>query len=167
MGEYTPNEADLDAAGMRLAVVAGRFNEHITARLVEGACTTLAERGGPRDVPVHWVPGAFEIPLVAKRLASSGTVDAVICLGAVVRGETAHFEYVAGPCASGIAAAALDTGIPIIFGVLTTDDEEQALDRAGGREGNKGSEAALTAIEMVSLLRSLAPIPTTRGGAPC
>lgn len=162
MGEYTPNVADLDATGMRLAIVAGRFNEHITSRLVAGACATLAERGAADAAAVHWVPGAFEIPLVAKRLASSGTIDAVICLGAVVRGETAHFEYVAGPCASGVAAAALDTGVPIVFGVLTTDDEQQALDRAGGREGNKGSEAALTAIEMVGLLRSL---PPARGAA--
>lgn len=165
MGEYAPAEADLDAAGMCLAIVAGRFNEHITSRLVDGASTTLAERGVTDAVSVYWVPGAFEIPLVAKRLAGSGTVDAIICLGAVVRGETAHFEYVAGPCASGVAAAALDTGVPIIFGVLTTDDEEQALDRAGGREGNKGSEAALTAIEMVRLLRSLPPMRS--GSAPC
>lgn len=165
MGDYAPAEADLDAAGMCLAVVAGRFNEHITSRLVDGASKTLAARGVTDTVRVYWVPGAFEIPLVAKRLAASGTVDAIICLGAVVRGETAHFEYVAGPCASGVAAAALDTGIPIVFGVLTTDDEEQALDRAGGREGNKGSEAALTAIEMVHLLRSLPP--TTPGSGPC
>ena len=164
MGEYAPDGMELDATGMRLAVVAGRFNEHITARLVEGARTTLAARGGADDLVVHWVPGAFEIPLVAKRLAGSGTVDAVICLGAVVRGETAHFEYVAGPCASGVAAAALDTGIPIVFGVLTTEDEQQALDRAGGREGNKGSEAALTAVEMVALLRAL---PPARGDARC
>jgi len=164
VGEYAPDGMELDATGMRLAVVAGRFNEHITARLVEGARTTLAARGGADDLVVHWVPGAFEIPLVAKRLAGSGTVDAVICLGAVVRGETAHFEYVAGPCASGVAAAALDTGIPIVFGVLTTEDEQQALDRAGGREGNKGSEAALTAVEMVALLRAL---PPARGDARC
>jgi 6,7-dimethyl-8-ribityllumazine synthase len=164
MGEYAPAEADLDAAGMCLAVVAGRFNEHITSRLVEGASSTLAARGVSEAVPVYWVPGAFEIPLVAKRLAASGTVDAIICLGAVVRGETAHFEYVAGPCASGVAAAALETGIPIVFGVLTTDDEVQALDRAGGPEGNKGSEAALTAIEMVRLLRSLPP-PRSGGGS--
>jgi 6,7-dimethyl-8-ribityllumazine synthase len=104
---------------------------------------------------VHWVPGAFEIPLVAKRLAASGQVDAVICLGAVIRGETAHFEYVAGPCATGVARAALDTGIPVVFGVLTTNDDEQALARAGGREGNKGKEAAKTAVEMVALLREI------------
>lgn len=154
------------AEGLRFAAVVARFNHLICARLLQGTARELASRGGAADdLHVAWVPGAFEIPLVAKRLAGSGTVDAIICLGAVVRGETAHFEYVAGPCASGVAAAALDTGVPIIFGVLTTDDEAQALDRAGGREGNKGSEAALTAIEMVRLLRSLPP--TRSGGAPC
>lgn len=155
MGEYAAGHGELDAAGIRLAVVAARFNEHITARLLDGVRTAIVSRGGSGDLDVHWVPGAFEIPLVAKRLASSGTVDAVICVGAVVRGATAHFEYVAGPCAWGVASAALDTGIPIVFGVLTTEDDEQALDRAGGREGNKGAEAALTAIEMVRLMRSL------------
>jgi 6,7-dimethyl-8-ribityllumazine synthase len=156
MGEYAPTDADLDASGMRVAVVAGRFNAHITQRLVDGAIKELVGLGG--DEPdVHWVPGAFEIPLVAKRIASCANVDAVICLGAVVRGETAHFEYVAGPCAANIAQVALDTGIPVIFGVLTTNDEEQALDRAGGRDGNKGAEAARTAVEMVQLLRALPP----------
>lgn len=154
MGEYAPTDAALDATGMRLAVVAGRFNAHVTERLLEGARKELRELGGD-DPPVHWVPGAFEIPLVAKRLATSGAVDAVVCLGAVIRGETAHFEYVAGPCASGVAQVALETGIPVIFGVLTTNDENQALARAGGSEGNKGAEAARTAVEMVALLRSL------------
>ncbi|HEV2994061.1 MAG TPA: 6,7-dimethyl-8-ribityllumazine synthase [Acidimicrobiia bacterium] len=141
---------------MRVAIVAGRFNEHVTTPLLAGAQATLAEHGlDPDTVPVVWVPGAFEIPLAAKRLAASGTVDAVICVGAVIQGETAHFEYVAGPCASGIAQAALDTGVPVAFGVLTTRDERQALDRAGGPAGNKGAEAARTALEMVALLRSL------------
>jgi 6,7-dimethyl-8-ribityllumazine synthase len=158
MGEYAPTDAPLDATGMRLAVVAGRFNAHITERLLEGALSELRELGG--DAPaVHWVPGAFEIPLVAQRLASSADTDAVVCLGAVVRGETAHFEYVAGPCADGVARVALDTGIPVIFGVLTTNDEGQALARAGGNDGNKGAEAVRTAVEMVQLLRSL-PGPT-------
>src|ERR1700736_813953 len=144
---------------MRLAIVAGRFNDHVTAPLLDGA---LATHGlDPDTVPVYWAPGAFEIPLLAKRLACSGTVDAVICLGAVIRGDTAHFEYVAGPCAAGIAQAALDTGVPIAFGVLTTNDEQQALDRAGGPEGNKGAEAAATALEMVALLRRL-PGPAAR-----
>jgi len=162
VGEYAPGDADLDAAGMRLVAIAARFNAHITQRLLDGARATISSRHGS-DLDVHWVPGAFEIPLVAKRLAVSGTVDAVICLGAVVRGATPHFDYVASSCASGVAAVALETGVPIVFGVLTTDDEEQALDRAGGREGNKGSEAALTAIEMVGLLRAL-PQPQGPGG---
>jgi len=156
VGEYAPPEGPLDASDMRVAIVAGRFNDQVTAPLLEGAQATLADHGlDPVDVPVVWVPGAFEIPLTAKRLAASGTVDAVICLGAVIRGDTAHFEYVAGPCAAGIAQAALDTGVPIAFGVLTTHDLTQALDRAGGAAGNKGGEAARTALEMVALLRAL------------
>jgi 6,7-dimethyl-8-ribityllumazine synthase len=163
VGEYEEYEGSLDATGMRVAVVAGRFNAHITRPLLEGALAELASHGLPEaDVPVHWVPGAFEIPLVAKRLAASGAIDAVICLGAVIRGDTAHFDYVAGPCAAGIAQAGLETGVPVIFGVLTTNDLQQALDRAGGREGNKGAEAATTAIEMVTLLRGL-PAPRQDG----
>jgi 6,7-dimethyl-8-ribityllumazine synthase len=156
MGEYESYDGSLDATGMRLAVVAGRFNAHVTRPLLEGAIDTLSELGlDAQEVPVYWVPGAFEIPLVAKRLAGSGRFDAVVCLGAVIRGDTAHFEYVAGPCANGVAQAALDTGVPVVFGVLTTNDEQQALDRAGGSAGNKGDEAARTAVEMVTLLRQL------------
>jgi 6,7-dimethyl-8-ribityllumazine synthase len=156
VGEYAPPSDPLDASDMRIAIVAGRFNAQVTAPLLDGAYATLADHGLDRDdVPVYWVPGAFEIPLTAKRLALAGVVDAVICLGAVIRGDTAHFEYVAGPCAAGIAQAALDTGVPIAFGVLTTNDERQALDRAGGPDGNKGAEAAATAVEMVALLRTL------------
>ena len=156
MGEYEPPSEAIDASGMRIAIVAGRFNRDVTAPLLEGALATLAAQGVEADaVPICWVPGAFELPLTAKRLAASGAVDAVICLGAVIKGDTAHFEYVAGPCAHGIAAAALETGVPIAFGVLTTNDEAQALARAGGAEGNKGAEAAATAIEMVDLLRRL------------
>lgn len=156
MGEYSEPGAGLDGRGMRIGVVAGRFNDHVTKPLLEGALVTLDECGvAPSDVAVHWVPGAFEVPLVARRLAGSGTVDAVVCLGAVIRGDTAHFDYVAGPCAYGVARAALDTGVPVIFGVLTTDNVDQALDRAGGCEGNKGAEAAATAVEMVALLRTL------------
>jgi 6,7-dimethyl-8-ribityllumazine synthase len=158
VGEYAPPPEPVDASGMRIAVVAGRFNAQVTKPLLAGALATLADHGVDADaVPVCWVPGAFEIPLAAKRLAASGTVDAVICLGAVIRGDTAHFEYVAGPCASGIAQAALETGVPIAFGVLTTNDEAQAFERAGGPAGNKGAEAAATAVEMVALLRSLPP----------
>ena len=156
MGEYEPPSEAVDASGMRIAIVAGRFNRQVTAPLLEGALGCLAALGLDADaVPVCWVPGAFELPLTAKRLAASGAVDAVICLGAVIKGDTAHFEYVAGPCAHGIAQAALDTGVPVAFGVLTTNDEGQALARAGGAEGNKGAEAAATAVEMVDLLRRL------------
>jgi 6,7-dimethyl-8-ribityllumazine synthase len=154
VGEYAVNEADLDASGMRFAVVVARFNRDVTEALLEGAERVLRKRGAV-DVSVVWVPGSFEIPVVAKRLAASGAFDAVVCLGAVIRGETAHFEYVAGEAAAGITRAALDTGVPVIFGVLTVDTREQARDRLGGKEGHKGEEAALTAIEMASLLRRL------------
>ncbi|HYL52764.1 MAG TPA: 6,7-dimethyl-8-ribityllumazine synthase [Acidimicrobiia bacterium] len=154
MGEYTAHEGALDATGMRFAVVVARFNRDITERLLEGAEAMFAKHDAA-DVRVAWVPGAYELPLVAKRLAGAGTVDAVVCLGAVIRGETAHFEFVAGETAAGITRAALDTGVPVIFGVLTVDNREQALDRLGGSAGHKGEEAALTAIEMVSLLRDL------------
>ncbi len=154
MGEYTAYEGGLDATGMRFAIAVARFNGDITEKLLEGAETMLRKHDAA-DVSVAWVPGAYELPLVAKRLAGSGAVDAVVCLGAVIRGETAHFEFVAGEAAAGITRAALDTGVPVIFGVLTVDNREQALNRLGGTEGNKGEEAALTAIEMVSLLRGL------------
>ena len=156
MGEYTEHEGNLDASGMRVAVVASRFNDDVTKLLLDGALRELADMGlDPESVPVVWVPGAFEIPLVAKRLAESGERDAVICVGAVIRGDTPHFDYVAGECAAGISRVALDSGIPVAFGVLTTDDRDQAFARAGGIEGNKGAEAAATAVEMVDLLRQL------------
>jgi 6,7-dimethyl-8-ribityllumazine synthase len=156
MGTYKELEGKLDASGMRLAIVAGRFNDDVTKLLLEGAVDALREHGlDPAMVPVVWVPGAFEIPMAAKRLVESGELDAVICLGAVIRGDTPHFEYVAGACASGVSRIALDTDVPIAFGVLTTDDRDQALARAGGAEGNKGAEAAATAVEMVDLLRQL------------
>jgi 6,7-dimethyl-8-ribityllumazine synthase len=154
MGEYAAHEGDLDASGMRFAIAVARFNRDITEELLHGAETVLRKHDAA-DVAVAWVPGAYELPLVAKKFAASGAVDAVICLGAVIRGETAHFEYVAGEAAAGITRASLDTGVPVIFGVLTVDNREQARDRLGGREGHKGEEAALTAIEMVSLLRTL------------
>ncbi len=154
MGRYTEYEGALDANGMRFAIVASRFNDHVTKPLLVGAIDTLRDLGVD-DVPVYWVPGAFEIPLVAQRLTPS--YDAVICLGAVIRGDTAHFDYVAGQCAAGIQQVALATGTPVIFGVLTTDDLDQAMARAGGEHGHKGSEAARTAVEMVSLLRQLSP----------
>ena len=156
MGEYQEYEGALDGSGMRLAIVAGRFNEHVTKPLLEAALSTLQECGVV-DAPVYWVPGAFEIPLVAQRLAASGAFDAVVCLGAVIRGDTPHFDFVAGECAAGIARAGLDTGVPIVFGVLTTENLDQALARAGSGadEQNKGAESARTAIEMVDLLRRL------------
>jgi len=154
MGDYSTYEGELDASGMRFAIVAARFNRDITEPLCSGAEKTLRDYGAA-DVHVAWVPGAFELPLVAKRFALSGAVDAVVCIGAVIRGETAHFEYVAGECAAGLTRASLDTGVPIAFGVLTVEDREQAQARVGGAEGHKGEEAAATAIEMVSLLRNL------------
>jgi 6,7-dimethyl-8-ribityllumazine synthase len=154
MGEYARYEGELDATGMRFAIVAARFNNDVTEPLCAGAEKMLRDHGAA-DVHVAWVPGAFELPLVAKRFAQSGAVDAVVCIGAVIRGETPHFEYVAGECAAGVTRASLDTGVPIAFGVLTVEDRAQAQERIGGREGHKGEEAAATAIEMVSLLRNL------------
>jgi 6,7-dimethyl-8-ribityllumazine synthase len=154
-------EGSLDGKRLRIAVVASRFNETISKRLVEGALLALKEHGvADGDVSLTWVPGAFEIPAVAKRLASSGEVDAVVTVGAVIRGETAHFDYVAGPAASGVASVALETGVPVTFGVLTTENSHQAAERAGGKVGNKGYEAAVTAIEMANLIASL-PKPQT------
>ncbi len=142
-----------DGAGRRIAVVVARFNEMITARLAEGAKAGLAAHGVDEDaVDVAWVPGAFEIPLVARRMASSGRYDAVVCLGAVIRGDTAHFDLVANEAARGIADVARETGVPVIFEVLATDTLAQAEARAGGDHGNKGWEAAEAALEMAWLL---------------
>jgi 6,7-dimethyl-8-ribityllumazine synthase len=153
VGTYDAGDGELDARGLRVAIAVARFNRDITEALLDGAQRTL-EKYGATDVDVVWVPGAFELPLVAQRLAARGA-DAVICVGAVVRGDTPHFDYVAGECASGINRVSLDTGVPMIFGVLTVDTREQAMERIGGREGHKGEEAAATAIEMAMLLRSL------------
>src|SRR3954471_22112326 len=150
MGEYAIAEGELDATGMRFAIVAARFNRDITEELANGAQKALIDHGAA-DVSVAWVPGAFELPLVAKRFAQSGTVDAVVCIGAVIRGDTPHFEYVAGECAAGLTRESLNHVVPIAFGFLTVDDHGQALERVGGAEGHKGEEAAATAIEMVSL----------------
>jgi 6,7-dimethyl-8-ribityllumazine synthase len=145
-----------DGSGRRIAVVAARFNEIITGKLVEGALAGLAKHGVDVDaVDVAWVPGAFEIPLVASRMAGSGRYAAVVCLGAVIRGDTAHFDLVANESARGIAQVALDTGVPVIFEVLATDDLAQAEARAGGTHGNKGWEAAEAALEMAWLLDRL------------
>jgi 6,7-dimethyl-8-ribityllumazine synthase len=156
MAKYDLQISDYSIDGARFAIVAARFNRVITDALLEGAVTTLAEHGVPADhVSVVQVPGAFEIPLTAKRLAASGRYEAIIALGAVVRGGTPHFEYVAGECARGVNRVALEENVPVIFGVLTTDSDEQARDRAGGKDGNKGIEAALAGLEMVTLLRHL------------
>ena len=147
---------DLHARGRRFAIAAARFNELVTRKLLEGALAALAAHGvAVEDVDVVWVPGAFELPLVARRLAGSRTYHAVICLGCVIRGETVHFEHVAGQAAAGIRDAGQATGVPVTFGVLTTETLEQALDRAGGKHGNKGWDAATAAIEMSSLLEQL------------
>ena len=148
------HEGALDGSGLTLAIVVSRFNEFATGKLLAGA-EEAAERYGVDRHEVFWVPGSLEIPIVAKRLAESGRYQAVVCLGAVVRHETAHFEYVAGQAAEGIQRAALDTGVPCIFGVLTCDTEEQALERAGGKHGNKGFEAVETAVRVANLLRDL------------
>lgn len=149
-------EGHLSAEGLRFAIVVSRFNELITSQLLQGALEGL-RRHGARDeqITVAWVPGSFEIPLVAQRLAKSGRFDAVIAIGAVIRGATPHFDYVAGAAASGISQAALQTGVPVVFGVLTTDTIEQALERAGIKAGNRGWDAAVTAIEMANLLKQL------------
>ncbi len=145
-----------DAAGLRVGLVVSRYNEFVTSRLLAGAVEVLTKAGaGEEGIEVAWVPGAFEIPLVARRLARSGRFDAVICLGAVIRGETPHFEYISREASRGIAQASLDSDLPVIFGVLTTDTVEQAMERAGAPERNRGAEAAHTAIEMASLLRKL------------
>jgi len=156
MAKYDVQITDYAIDGARFAIVAARFNGEITDVLLEGAVATLAEHGVPDDhVSVVRVPGAYEIPITAKRLAASGRYEAIIALGAVVRGGTPHFEYVAGECARGVGRVALDEDVPVIFGVLTTDTDSQALDRAGGKEGNKGHEAAVAGLEMVTLLRRL------------
>ncbi len=146
----------LQGAGLRIAIVVSRFNLSITSKLLQGALEGLAAHGvQDQNVTVAWVPGSFEIPLVAKRMASHNYIDAVVCLGAVVRHQTDHYRYIAEAAATGIAEVARETGKPVAFGVLTTDNEEQALERAGGKEGNKGYDAALTAIEMANLLRTI------------
>jgi 6,7-dimethyl-8-ribityllumazine synthase len=157
----TTYDGSFEARHLRVAIVAARFNESIVQRLVDGALDCFSRHGVPDEyVSTAWVPGAFELPVAATRIASSGEVDAVVCLGAVIRGDTPHFDFVAGAAAQGITDAALATGIPIAFGVLTTDTVEQAEQRAGGKMGNKGFEAALAAIEMANLFASL-PKPAT------
>ena len=149
-------QGELNGAGLRIGVIVARFNDFFTSKLQEGAMTALTRHGvRDEDITVVSVPGSFEIPLVAKKMAESGRYEAVICLGAVIRGETDHYEHVAGEAAKGIANAAMATGVPVIFGVLTTDTVDQAINRSGGKQGNTGYNAGVSAIEMVNLLRSL------------
>ncbi|MEO1171293.1 MAG: 6,7-dimethyl-8-ribityllumazine synthase [Myxococcota bacterium] len=149
-------EGDLVGSGMKIGIVAGRFNDFITGKLVEGALDAAKRHGvSPDAIDLTWVPGAFEIPLAAKAMAKTQRYDAVVCLGAVIRGATAHFDYVAGQAARGVAQASWDTDLPVIFGVLTVDTIEQAIERAGTKAGNKGAEAMMSAIEMVNVLRAV------------
>ena len=149
-------DGKLDATGLRFGIVVGRFNSFIGERLLEGALDAIIRHGGADgDIHVARVPGAFEIPLVAKKLAESGKYDALICLGAVIRGSTPHFDYVASEVSKGVASVSLESGVPVAFGVLTTDSIEQAIERAGTKAGNKGFEAAVTAIETANLLKRL------------
>jgi len=149
-------EGDLQARDLKFAIVAARFNDFIVDKLVAGAVEALRRHGASdQQIDIVRVPGAFEMPPVLRKLATSRGYDALVALGAVVRGDTPHFEYVAGECASGVARVASDTGVPVGFGVLTVDTVEQAIDRAGGKGGNKGAEAALAALELANLLRRL------------
>lgn len=149
-------EGKIVAKGMKFALVASRFNDFICSRLIEGALDALTRAGADeKDILIYKTPGAFELPLIAKKLAKSGRYDAVICLGAVIRGATPHFEYISAEVSKGIANVALETEVPIAFGVLTTDTIEQAIERAGTKAGNKGWDAAMSAIEMVDLFKKL------------
>ncbi|MDP3260860.1 MAG: 6,7-dimethyl-8-ribityllumazine synthase [Thermodesulfovibrionales bacterium] len=149
-------EGELQAKGLKFAIVVSRFNDFITSKLLDGAKDALLRHGAKEEViDIARVSGSFEIPLIAKKLASKGTYNAVICLGTVIRGATPHFEYVAAEVAKGIAAASMETGVPIAFGVITSDTIEQAVERAGTKSGNKGFDAAITAIEMAQLLKKL------------
>ena len=149
-------KVEMNGEGLRVAVVVARFNEFVTKRLLEGAVETLVRHGvRDDDITLAWVPGSFELPVVAKSFGQSGQFDAVICLGAVIRGETDHYEMVANQAAAGISAAGRETGIPTVFGVLTTENMEQAINRAGGKSGNLGSNAALAAIETARLVHAI------------
>ncbi|HOM01833.1 MAG TPA: 6,7-dimethyl-8-ribityllumazine synthase [Acetivibrio sp.] len=150
------NEGKLIASGLKFGVVVGRFNEFIGSKLLGGVIDGLLRHGASEeDIEISWVPGAFEIPLAAQKMANSKKFDAIICIGAVIRGSTPHFDYVSSEMSKGIAKVSLDTGIPIAFGVLTTDTIEQAIERAGTKAGNKGYDAAITAIEMANLLKMI------------
>jgi 6,7-dimethyl-8-ribityllumazine synthase len=149
-------EGKIVAKGMKFGIVASRFNDFICGRLIDGAVDALMRAGAEeKDIAIYKVPGSFELPLTAKKLASSARFDAIICLGAIIRGATPHFEYISAEVSKGIAMVGLETEVPVIFGVLTTDTIEQAIERAGTKSGNKGADAAMTAIEMVDLFKKI------------
>ena len=149
-------EGNLVSKDIRVGIVAARFNEFITSKLISGAMDGLVRHNVNEDnIHIAWVPGAFEIPLIASKMAKSGNYDAVICLGAVIRGATSHYDYVCNEVSKGIASVSLETGVPVLFGVLTTENIEQAIERAGTKAGNKGYDCALSAIEMVNLIKEL------------
>ncbi|MFL6281640.1 MAG: 6,7-dimethyl-8-ribityllumazine synthase [Pyrinomonadaceae bacterium] len=154
--EPATHQGRLSAGGFRFALVSSRWNDFLTGRLVEGALDALERLGADSGAVEHFrVPGSFEIPLLALKLAESGRFDAIVCLGTVIRGQTPHFEYVAGEVTKGISHAALSTGVPVLYGIVTADTLEQAIDRAGVKAGNKGFEAAMSAVEMVNLYKSM------------
>ena len=149
-------EGVFSGEGLKIGIIASRFNEFITSKLVSGAEDCLKRHCvADENMSVAWVPGAFEIPVIAKRMAASGKYDAVICLGAVIRGATSHYDYVCAEVSKGIAAVSLDTGIPVLFGILTTDTIEQAIERAGTKAGNKGTDCAMSALEMINLIKNI------------
>ena len=149
-------EGQLTAKGKKFAIVASRFNDFITKKLLEGALDAITRHGGDeKEVLVVWVPGSFEVPLIANKLAKAGKFDAVICLGTVIRGSTPHFDYIASEVAKGIAQVGLSTGVPVSFGIITADSLEQAIERAGTKQGNKGADAALSAIEMANVVAQI------------
>ncbi len=152
----TTYEGNLIGTNLKIGIIVSRFNGFITTKLLDGALDSLKRHGVPlEEVDVYWTPGAFEIPAAAKRIAEKGKFDAIVCIGAVIRGATPHFDYVANESAKGIAQVGLNTGVPVIYGVITTDTIEQAIERAGTKSGNKGAEAAVTAIEMANLYRQI------------
>lgn len=149
-------EGELQAKGLRFCIIVSRFNDFITSRLLDGALDALIRHGADeKDIDVIKVPGSFEIPMIAKRLANKGVYNAIICLGTVIRGATPHFEYVAAEVSKGIASASMETGVPISFGIITSDTIEQAIERAGSKSGNKGWDAAMTAIEMAQVIKKI------------
>lgn len=149
-------EGIYNGEGLKIGIIASRFNEFITSKLVSGAEDCLTRHGvSDDDISVAWVPGAFEIPVIAKKMASSGKYDAVICVGAVIRGATSHYDYVCNEVSKGIAAVSLESGKPVLFGILTTDTIEQAIERAGTKAGNKGTDCAMSALEMINLMKNL------------